>query len=332
MTRTSFLIMLGVLLSFLLTAVLYRKRTGSITAVLAFYPMAFILSVLFCRFLHWYSAGQLYKSLFQALFNLKIGTYSGAGIVIGTCLAGWITAKLGFCKSRGKLMDCFAPGFLLLFLFIRLSAWGTGRCQGGKNITAKLLHFFPVCVKGTDAAGSTYWRFATFAFEAVLLLIAFLFVLKFYAEEGTRHMKKPARRFGNVWKWALTLFSAMDIVLDSTRIDSLHFTFRKILTLNRFSSFVSIGQVIPAVVLLCVFVYYLKNSVKARGFRGDHALALAAFVLGLVLIGYFGEYKWQRLGKYWSYLSMAAGSGLIVYTVRQLMESCVKRTRPRPEE
>ena len=330
MTKVSLLIVLGILAGFLCTAILYKKRAGSITAVLALWSIGFILSVIFCRFLHWYSAAQTYSSLWQALFNLKVGTYSGSGIVIGICLAGLIVEKLGLCRSRGRLMDCAAPGFLLMFVFIRLSAWGTGRCQGGKNISAKLLHFFPLCVKGTDAAGNTYWRFATFAVEAILLLAAFAMVLSFYEFYGRKKLYAPGKRFGNVWKWALTLYAAIEIVLDSTRIDSLHFTFRKILTLNRFSTFVSIGQIVPIVILLVVFISYMKVSVGARGFRPNHAFAILAFLIGVLLIGYLGEYKWQRLGRYRSYLFMTGGAALIAFTIRQLFESCVKR-KDRPQ-
>ena len=324
MTYSSFLIVLGVAASCAYTSLLYKKRFGRITPVLALFILGFVLSVFFSRFLHWYSSSTTYESLRQALTDFSVGTFCSSGIVIGACLAGAITGALRICRNKGALMDCAAPGFALLMVFVRLSAWGTGKCQGGKNITAKAFQRFPVTVKGTDAAGNVYYRFATFMIAAVLFALAFLLINRFYSKNCTRKMKEPAKRYGNVWNMMLVLYSAIEIVLDSTRIDSMHFTFRKILTLNRFSTFISIGQIVPFVIFICLFVHYVKCSSKADGgFRFKHIACTVIFAVSAFLIGYLGEYKWQRIGSYRSYLFMTIGSLLIALTIRFLYGQCI---------
>ena len=325
MSYTSFMITAGILAGFICTLLIYRERTGETAAVLALYPLSFILAVLLCRFLNWYSSSTTYETLLQALTDYSVGSFCGSGIVPAACLGGLIVSRLGLCRNRNILMDCAAPGFAIMMVFIRLSAWGTGKCQGGKNINAKLFQIFPFSVKGTDAAGNVYHRFATFFVGALLYLAMFFVLRRFYESTAGVKMKKPASRYGNVWKLMLTLYAALEIVLDSTRIDSMHFTFRKILTLNRFSTFISIGQLVPAFIFLFVFIYYFKCSKEAGGFSAKHIAAIAGFVLGLVLIGYLGEYKWQRLGLYRSYLFMTAGAALIAGVIVFLYMDCRRR-------
>ena len=321
--------MTGFLAGLVYTVLEYRKRTGEILAPLALYAFGFVLSVLFARFLHWYSSATTYNSLKQALTDYSVGSFNGSGIVIGACLAGTIVGAMGLCRKKEVLMDCAAPGFALMMVFVRLSAWGTGKCQGGKNLQSGLLQHFPLSVKGTDSAGNVYYRFATFLIGAICYLAVFFIMRSLYAKSLGTRMKKPAKRYGNVWKMMLLAYAGIEIVLDSTRIDSMHFTFRKILTLNRFSTFISIGQVVPAVIFVSLFVYYCKCSSRARGFSLKHIISIVLLVGGLVLIGFLGEYKWQRIGSYMSYLYMTVGSLLLVGVIRFLYRDCIRRGRPR---
>lgn len=316
---------MGIALGCMLTVGLYKTRTGSSTAPLALFTIGFVLSVLISRFLHWYSSSTTYSSVAQALFNYKVGTFCASGIVIGACLAGFIVGKLSFCHSKGILMDCAAPGFVLMMMFIRLSAWGTGKCQGGKNISTSLFQRLPFAVKGVDAAGNVYYRFATFLISAIILLVIFIIILVKYNRNRKTRMLRPASRYGNIWNLMLVLYCAVELVLDSTRIDSMHFTFRKILTLNRFSTFVSIGQIVPIVIILIVFIYYIKCSSKANGFGVREIISIVLFAIAVFLIGFLGEYKWQRVGKYTSYLFMSVGSGILIGIVFNLYNACVKR-------
>ena len=306
MTYTSVMIILGVLAALAWTLISYKKRTGSITEVLALFLLGFVLSFLFCRFLHWVSAAQTYSSLGQAFKDLSIGSYAFQGAVIG---AGLAAAVLGLLKvDKDLLMDCAAPGFCLLTALVRLGSWGTGKCQGSRNIEAAFLHFFPICVKGKTAAGTVYYRFASFAVEALLMLLAFLLVRELYG-------KYAKRSRGHIWDIMLAIWAAIEIVLDSTRVDSMHFTFRKILTLNRFSTFISIGQVVPAVIFVVLLIKYIKRTSEEEGFGIAQIASIVLCVAGLFLVGYLGEYKWQREGFFISYLWMTVGALLALVSV-----------------
>ena len=325
MSITSAIICLGFVVSLVFSLNMYKKRTGEMTGMLAFYCYAFVLGIIFARFLHWYSSSTTYSSIGQALTDYSIGTFNGSGIIIGACLASVIIDIMGLCKKKGVLLDCAAPGLMLFMIFVRISAWGTGKCQGGKNIESSFLHFFPLTVKGTDTAGNVYYRFATFMISAICYIAAFFIIMSFYNKYGNKKVRKPASRYGNVWNMALTAYAAIEIVLDSTRIDSMHFTFRKILTLNRFSTFISIGQIVPIIILIAVFVHYVKCASNARGFGIKHIIAIVMFVVSVVLIGFLGEYKWQRIGSYMSYLYMVVGALVIAIDIRLMYAECLKR-------
>jgi len=89
--------------------------------------------------------------------------------------------------------------------------------------------------------------------------------------------------------WArifLLYYSAIELVLDSTRYDSSYM---------RFNSFVSIVQVISAVCIVGVLVYYSVHSIRYKGFKLHHVVLWLGFLLSVGVVG-MSEYFVQRYG------------------------------------
>ena len=84
----------------------------------------------------------------------------------------------------------------------------------------------------------------------------------------------------------MTLYSCGQVVTDSTRYDALFL---------RSNGFVSLEQILCAVVIFTVLVLYSVRSIMARRFRFWHPILWLAALGGLGTEGYM-EYYFQRHG------------------------------------
>lgn len=328
----SLVIALGCAAALTLMLALYSPRNRSTAAVWAFFPIAFVISLLICRLSHWYFNMEQYASGFgagmaetmiKAMTDWSIGSYCLPGAVIGAIIAAGIVSRIGLVSDRGRLLDYAAPGMCIVIAFIRLSALFNTSCRGKRPIEAKLLQRLPFGIAVTDAAGNVTYRLAVFLLEFILMTAAFFVIYRFFMKRRNAEMYEPCKETGNVWKAFLVLYSAIEIVMDSLRTDSplMHFTF--LTRLNAYSAFISVAQVCAVVFLICVFIYYLRCSAGSLGFSWKHALAIAVFLAALAGVGYFGEYSIQRYGSVASgYIIMIVSLGVIAAEVFLLYRSC----------
>lgn len=321
----------GIILCAVLTAVLYKRRAGSASAVGVMLPIAYVLSVVMSRLLHWYFTGFAYKDFAEAIVNPYAGSYALPGVIIGTAAAAAIVQAMGLCGEKGLLLDCTAPGLGLLACAIRLSSHFTGTCIGNRNVTSDFLQrtFFTVAV--TDTAGNINYRLRVYLIEAGLLLIAALAAyIMLYGSRGVRmHDTCPA--CGHTAKRFLVLFACIEMVTDSIRNDSILMRFRFFHQINPYSSFISLAQVFAMALLLIIFIYYLVRSIQAEGFGRDHVGAILSFILCAGLIGATGEFCIQRFGmvkllltvKTWGYISMVLGCWGMIRNIWNLYQTCI---------
>lgn len=330
--KNAAVITLGVILCSLLTLMLYKRRTGTAAAVVVMLPIAYILSMLLSRFLHWYFTGYAYTSFKEAFTNFSVGSFALAGVILGIWLAAAIVRRAGLCESTGLLLDCTCPGFCLLVAFIRLSCYYTSTCIGNINITTRLFQWAPLAIAITDNAGNTDYRLRVYFMEAVLMLALAAVTLLWLKRLEDVPMQKPCSRHGNTARRFLVLFACIEIVMDSLRNDSILMRFRFLHQLNPYSSFISLAQVFSLALLLYVFIYYLVCAAKIYGFGKRHIKAIVLFLLCAVLMGGTGEFCIQRFGmvrllltvRTWGYLSMLIGCAGMVWNITGLYRDCTE--------
>ena len=164
------------------------------------------------------------------------------------------------------------------------------------------------------------YRFASFFVEFLLLLLLALFLLRFYLRHRRDPMKHgPAQ--GNVALVFLLFFSAIELVLDSTRYDS---------SFLRSNGFVSLTQLVSAACILGVLIYYSWRSVRANGLRPVHLLLWLLWLVSLGATGYL-EYLVQRHGNWYLLCySLMSVSCLLMALSGYWMYKTLRRPNPHP--
>lgn len=319
---SSILICLAVIAWFFLSLAVYAPR-GRASALWVFLPIGTVLSLLLSRLIHWYCHAENYGSLKAAFTDFSLGSYCLPGVLLGVTLAVLLVRLLHLSDSAGRMFDALAPGAALGFALIRLSALFNNSCRGKIVITNPAYQRLPIAAAYKTAAGVADYRFATFFVHFLLLLLLAGLLLCFYYKRGRRPMKSGPR-CGHTALLFLLLYSATEIVLDSTRYDS---------SFLRSNGFVSLVQILSALSVLGVLVFYSVHSVRANGLHFYHFPLWLGFLASVGVAGYM-EYLVQRHGD-WYLKCYGAMSGccllmcLIVYIM--YLTVCQKR-RQRPVE
>ncbi|MBR0207363.1 MAG: prolipoprotein diacylglyceryl transferase [Oscillospiraceae bacterium] len=321
--RSALIIALGAAACFVLTAALYPR--GGLGAALGLFACAdLVLTVLFCRFLHYYCHSEQYASFWRAMTDYSVGGYVLVGAVPAALAAGWITKAAGLTQNPARLLDCFAPGAVLAAAFIRLSALYNSTCRGKIAVKSALLRRLPIASPVLSSSGAEDWRFATFFVEFLLLGAVFVLVLRFFFRRRRQAMKAGQKKDGNVALYALLLASAVELLCDSTRYDS---------SFMHFNGFVSISQIVCAVCILAVLVVWSLRSVRANGRSAFHWAVWVGWFFSLAGAGVC-EYLVQRHGDWYlsCYLAMAVCCCFMARLPCAMYRSvCAKKKRARKE-
>lgn len=293
---SAIIITLGLLASLLMTLGLQRSDRNPGFLVFLVLPLTVAFSVPLCRLLHWYCHAEQYGSFSGAMRDYSSGSYVLAGALLGAWFAAWLATRLDR-QSCASLLDAFAPGAALAVAFIRLSALFNSSCRSKISVTTPALQHLPVGSPILNSAGGLDYRFATFFIHFLIMLLICHWLLRFFAARRHTPMLSGAEE-GNVARMFLVLYSASELVLDSTRYDS------SFLPINGFVSFV---QIVAAVSICAILVYYTVHSVRANGMRYYHWLIWVGWVACGVGVG-ITEYLVQRHGDW--YLSCYGSMGL----------------------
>ena len=234
--------------------------------------MAVALSLVLSRLVYWYSRPDTFTSLLHAFITPGTKYFALSGSFAGCGLSVLLFSGKG---RRLKILDCMCIAGCFAIALGRLGCFFTAADRGQIMVHLTGLPWaWPVA----NASGQLEYRFATFLFQsAAAAILGLLLVLPF----------RKTKRDGDVTLLFLLVYCACQVLLDSTRYDSLYL---------RSNGFVSIVQILSAVAMAAVLIIYSVFAVKNCGLRG---WMIPAWIVMAGLFGGAGymEYYVQRHGR-----------------------------------
>jgi len=254
----------------------YLGKSGNIAAGFAVVPLALVLSLAAARLLHWYCYAESYGSLQRAFTDFFTGGFALMGVFAGCFAAAVLTRLLFLHRNLPLMLDCMSLAGAAGIAVGRLASFFNSSDRGQLMASIRTMPWvYPVV---NSISGALEYRLATFLLQAMVTGIIFLALLLVFLLMGKR------RRDGDVTWLFLLLYSAAEVVLDSTRYDSMYF---------HSNGFVSIIQVLAACSLAAVILVFSVRLVRARGWRRWYAGLWASMAALLGCAGYM-EYYVQR--------------------------------------
>lgn len=275
----SIVLTLAALVAILFFLSFYIGKGGNAVAGFAVVPIALVLSLVFARFFHWYCRFDSYDSFRDAMTDYTTGGYALMGVFLGCFLAALLLRLLRLHRSLAEMLDCMAISGCAGITVGRLASFFNSTDRGNIVSFETLPFAYPV----TNAvSGATEYRLATFVIQAMVALALFVILAVFYLK-GNR---KGKLKDGDTTLLFLMLYGSSQVVLDSTRYDSLFF---------RSNGFVSVVQVLGALGLGLSIAVFSHRMVKARGFKFWYIFLWILIAAGIGCAG-FMEYYVQRRG------------------------------------
>lgn len=278
----------------------YLNKSGNAVAGFAAVPLSIVLGIVLARFVHWYSRSDSYDGFVQAMTEYSYGGYALIGVFAGCILAALFLRLLQLHKNTPVMLDCMCLAGIAGIAVGRLASLYNGSDRGQ---IIQSIQSLPLVYPVTNVvSGAQEYRLATFMLQAMVAWVIFICLSIFYLK-GKNRVKN-----GDTTLLFLLTYGASQVILDSTRYDSLYF---------RSNGFVSIVQVFSALGLGLAIVLFSIRLVKARGFKWWN-IPLWILVAGCIGGAGFMEYYVQRHGDQalFAYAVMAACLlGIIVLTV-----------------
>lgn len=241
--------------------------------------LSLALSLVLSRLLYWYCRADSFDHLLQALTTPDAGSFALAGVFAGCGLTALLLGKI-FGGTR-KLLDCMSVAGCGAIALGRLGNFFTASDRGQILTEMTCLPWsYPVL---NPTSGVPEYRLATFLFQAVIAGVLFLVLLVLFFTSR----KNAAVPHGDVTLLFLMVYSASQIILDSTRYDSLYL---------RSNGFISMVQVLSAIVLAVCLVLLSLRAVKTHGLKKWMPLIWISLA-GLFGLAAYMEYYVQRHGK-----------------------------------
>ena len=241
--------------------------------------LSLVLALVLSRLVYWYCRPDSFSGWSQALTTPASARMALAGAFAGCILAVLILHKI--FGNTATLLDCMSIAGSVAIALGRLGNFFTSADRGqiGEEMST-LPWSYPVM---NTTSGILEYRLATFMFQSILagVLFAVLAVL-FFLPRARKSVPK-----GDIALLFFMIYCASQIILDSTRYDSLYL---------RSNGFVSMVQVVCGVVLAGCIVLISIRAVKTRGLQKWMFLYWVAIAGLLGLAGYM-EYYVQRHGR-----------------------------------
>ena len=258
----------------------YLYKSGNALAGFTAVPACLGLSLVLARFFHWYCRADSYPDFLTAMTDYTSGGYALMGVFLGCFLVAVVLRLLQFSLDLGEMLDCMSIAACAGIAVGRLNSLFNATDRG--NVLAHLKNL-PFAYPVTNAvSGAQEYRLATFLIQAMVAL-GLLIVLSLFYFRGNKKGKLPS---GDTCLVFLLLYGASQVVLDSTRYDSMFF---------RSNGFVSVVQVLGALALALNVVVFSRRMVKSGGF---HLWQIPLWLLIGASMGGAGfmEYYVQRRG------------------------------------
>ena len=250
---SSIVLTFAVIAAVALFAGLYLWKSKNGMALSLTVPVALLLSMVISRWVHWYCLTDRYESLHAAMSDYTWGGYALMGAFVGCLLTACIMRLLHISRNLPEMLDCMSIAGGVGIAVGRLASLFNASDRG--QIVAEswgLPYAYPVTNAVSGAAEN---RLATFALQSVSTA-AIVVLIALYVAFCLLRRKKL--RDGDVTLLFLLLYGACQIILDSTRYDSLFM---------RSNGFVSIVQILSTVAVVVAIVTFSVRMVKARGFK-----------------------------------------------------------------
>lgn len=258
----------------------YIGKCGNAVAGFGVVPVSIALSLVASRFFHWYCRSDSYDSFLSAMTDYSSGGYALMGVFLGCFLAACLLRLIRLHRNLPELLDCMVLSGCAGIAVGRLASLFNSSDRG-----QVLEHFksLPVAYPVTNAvSGAVEYRLATFMLQSLVALVLFVGLTIFYLRANRQGKGKD----GDTSLIFLLIYGASQVVLDSTRYDSLFF---------RSNGFVSVVQILGALgIALAIFVFS-KRMVKTRGLKFWQFLLWIVIAAGIGCGG-FMEYYVQRRG------------------------------------
>ena len=291
----------------------YLGKCGNAVAGFAAVPMSLFLGLVAARFFHWYCQADSYEGFLAAMTDYTSGGYALMGVFLGCFLSACLLRLVRLSRSLPEMLDAMAISGCAGIAVGRLASLFNSSDRGQVLANFKSLPFaYPV----TNAvSGAVEYRLATFMIQSLVALLLFAGLSVFYL----RGNKKGNLKNGDTSLVFLLIYGASQVVLDSTRYDSLFF---------RSNGFVSVVQVLGALGLgLAIFVFS-KRMVKNRGLKFWQFLLWIPIVAGIGCSGYM-EYYVQRRGNEAAFAYSVMSGCLTGVVLLTLLIRCLAETKER---
>lgn len=258
----------------------YIGKCGNAVAGFAAVPMSIFLGLVAARFFHWYCQSDSYDGFLAAMTDYTSGGYALMGVFLGCFLSACLLRLLRLDRSLPEMLDCMAISGCAGIAVGRLASLFNASDRGQVLADFKSL---PIAWPVTNAvSGAVEYRLATFMLQSLVALLLFVGLSLFYI----RGNKRGNLKNGDTSLIFLLIYGASQVVLDSTRYDSLFF---------RSNGFVSVVQVLGALGLGLAVFAFSKRMVKAYGLKFWQFLLWLPITAGIGCTGYM-EYYVQRRG------------------------------------
>lgn len=289
---------------------LYLGQKGTAAAGIVSVPLCAAFSLLLARFVHWYCRADSYSSLASAMMDHSAGGYALAGVFAGCALAALLLRLVKLSDNLPRMLDCMAVAGSAGIAVGRLSCFFNAADRG---MLVSGVQGLPWAWTATNpVSGAQELRLATFFLQSLAAAALFLAMLVFWLAENRK--EKP--HWGDTCLIFLLCYGASQVLLDSTRYDSLYF---------RSNGFVSIVQVLGACGLGLAAVVFSIRMVRIRGWKKWY-IALWLGLAALIGLGGFMEYFVQRYSHkaaigYSIMAAALAGIIVVVLVIRSLAVS-----------
>ena len=256
-------------------ALYLRKKRRGLPAVF-FVVLAIGASVVLSRLVSWYFRPESYDGFAEVLDLTVSGESALAGAFVGCFLAAVLVRVLRMTDDLPELLDCLCLAGGVGIALGRLSAFFDPSDRGMQVVAGWGLPWADLVIN--PVSGTEEFRLATFLLQAMAVGGITLALLVFYLT-GSGRIRK-----GDTALLFLLCYGASQVILDSTRYDSLYF---------RSNGFVSVVQVLGACAMVLAAVVFSLRLVRQKGWNWWYLLLWAglAAMLGL---GGFMEYFVQR--------------------------------------
>ena len=310
----SILLTLGAMTAICFFLSFYIGKGGNAVAGFAAVPLCIVLGLVCARFFHWYCRADSYDSFTAAMTDYTSGGYALMGVFLGCFVTAGLLRLIHLHRSLPEMLDCMAIAGCAGITVGRLASFFNASDRGNVVSFENLPFAYPV----TNAvSGAVEYRLATFVIQAMVAFVLFIGLSVFYLR-GTRRGKL---KDGDTCLIFLLIYGASQVVLDSTRYDSLFF---------RSNGFVSVVQVLGALGLGLAIFLFSRRMVKAWKLR-LWQIPLWLVIAAGIGCGGFMEYYVQRRGNeaVFAYSVMSAcliGVILLTLLIRYLAVRAEEKT------